>query len=48
MKRHGHDNFYIYRRVCQIKNWLILSENVKFTAEILSREKGVNCVLRKL
>ena len=41
VKRHGHDNFYIYRRVCQIKNWLTLSENIKFTAEILSREENI-------
>ena len=41
MKRHGHDYFYIYRKLCQIKNWLILSEKINFTAEIPRREEKV-------
>ena len=32
---------YIYRELCQIKNWLILSEKIQFTAEIRSREENV-------
>ena len=41
VKRHGHDYFYIYRKLCQIKNWLILSEKINFTAEIPRREEKV-------
>ena len=26
VEQHGHNCFYIYRKICQIKSWLILSE----------------------
>ena len=41
VKRHGHDHFYLYRKLCQVRNWCILSKKIKFPAEIPSREEKV-------
>ena len=41
VKRYRHNHFYIYRKLCQIKNWLIVSDKNKFTAEILSRKEHI-------
>ena len=37
VKHLGHDDFYLYRKLCQVKNWHILSKKIKFPAEIPSR-----------
>ena len=41
VEQHGHNHFYIYRKLCQIKNWLIVSDKNKFTAEIPSRKEHI-------
>ena len=29
VEQHGHNYFYIYQKICHIKNWFILSEEKK-------------------
>ena len=41
LEQHGQNHFYIYRTFCQIKNWLIVSDNNKSTAKIPSRKEHI-------
>ena len=37
LERHGDDKYWIFRKVLQFKNYLLLLEEEKFAAEIPSR-----------
>ena len=40
LERHGHDKCCIFRKILQFKNYLLLSEEKKFTAEIPSHREA--------
>ena len=37
----GNDPFFIYRKLCQIKNFMVLCENKKLTVEIPSKKEHI-------
>ena len=39
LERYGDNKYLIYRKILQLKNYLLLSEEKKFTAEIPSRHE---------
>ena len=41
VEQHGNDPFFIYRKLCRIKYFLVLCENKKFTVEIPSKEEHI-------
>ena len=41
MGQHGNSTFHLYRKLCQIKNWLILSEEKKLSTEIPSKKEYI-------
>ena len=43
MEQHGYNRFYIYIyiEICQIKNWLILSKEKKYTIEVPSKKEHI-------
>ena len=43
---YGNNMFYIYRKLCQIRNWLFVSNQKQFTCQILSKKQHI--FLRKL
>ena len=40
LERHGDNKYCFFRKILQFKNWLLLSEENKFTAEIPSHPKA--------
>ena len=41
VEEHGHNHFYIYITLCQIKSRLIVSDKNKSTAKIPSRKEQI-------
>lgn len=41
VEEHGHNHFYIYITLCQIKNRLVVSDKNKSTAKIPSRKEQI-------
>ena len=39
IKNHGNQPFYIFRYLSLVKNFLIVSKNLKYTIEVLSRRE---------
>ena len=37
LERHGHNKYYIYRKICQFKNHLLLTQEKCYTVEIPSK-----------
>ena len=40
-EQHGHSHFHIYRKLCQIQNWLIDSDKNKVKAKIPRRKEHI-------
>ena len=41
VEQHGNDPFFIYRKLCQIKHFMVLCENKKLTVEIPSKKEHI-------
>ena len=41
VEQHGNDPFFIYRKLCQFKNFMVLCENKKLTVEIPSKKEHI-------